>query len=102
MRNVDLYPTQPLVPQSLALGDDFFKGSGTDFGLRICACLCLGEEGYTNTNGQLSGAPRKREERPSLDCTRDETGLKVEARFPKTPCDEAVSSTNKMNRVQRA
>jgi hypothetical protein len=101
MRYVNLYPTQPLVPQCLASCDDCFKGGGTDLGLRICARLCLRDEGDTDANGHLRGAPRKREERPSLDRTFDETDLEVEARFTETLRDEAVSSKRGSEGVMR-
>ncbi len=94
MRDVNLYPTQPLVPQCLASRDDIFKGGGADLGLRICARLCLREEGDTDANDHLGGASRKREERPSLDHTFDETDREVEVCFAETPRDDAVSSTD--------
>jgi len=63
MRHVDLYPTQPLIPQCLAPGFNFIERSSANFGFRVGASLLLGEERNSDVDDHLRWAPRKREER---------------------------------------
>ena len=89
--HVYLYPTQALIPQCLALSEDFFKRGSANFGFRIVARLILRNERNPDANVHLGWVPCKREESARFDYTADEVNREVELRFTKTSRNDAVS-----------
>ena len=59
MRHVNLYPTQPVVPQCLALALNIVKRGGTNLGFRVGTSLFLGEERNSAADDHLRWVPRE-------------------------------------------
>ena len=90
MRDVYLYPTQPLVPQRLAPRLYLIERSSADFGFRVGTSLLLREERNSDADGHLRWAPRKREERAGFHHVANKATRESKLRFAKSSCDEAV------------
>jgi hypothetical protein len=90
MRHVNLYSTQPLIPQCLALGLYFIERSSADFGFRVGTSLLLREERNSDTDDNLRWAPGKREERAGFHHVTNKAAREYKLRFAKSSRDEAV------------
>jgi hypothetical protein len=90
MRHVYLYPTQPLIPQCLALGLYLIERSSANFGFRVGTSLLLGEERNSDSDDHLCWAPRIREERAGFHHVANEAIRESKLRFAKSSHDEAV------------
>jgi hypothetical protein len=90
MRHVYLYPTQPLIPQCLALGLYFIERSSANFGLRIGTSLLLRKERNSDADDHLRRAPRKREERAGFHHAANKATRESKLRFTKSSRYEAV------------
>ena len=90
MRHVYLYPTQPLIPQYLALGLYLIKRSSADFGLLVGTSLLLRKEGNSDADDHLCWASRKREERAGFHHVANKATRESKLRFTKSSRYEAV------------
>jgi hypothetical protein len=97
MRHVYLYPTQPLIPQCLALGLNFIKRGSTNLGFRVGTSLLLREERNANADDHLCWALRKLEERARFNHVTRRTTREYELCFAKSSYDVAVPMFPKFN-----
>jgi hypothetical protein len=102
MRHVYLYPTQPLIPQCLALGLYLIERSIADFRFRVCTSLLLREERNSDPDDHLRWAPRKREERAGFHHVAIKATRESKLRFAKSSCDQAVPVLPKLQLPTRS
>ena len=97
MGHVYLYPTQPLIPQCLALGLNFIKRGSTNLGFRVGTSLFPREERNADPDDHLCWVPREREERARFNHITSRITREYELCCAKSSYDVAVPVLPKFN-----
>ena len=102
MRHVYLYPTQPLIPQCLALSLYLVERRVSDFGFRVGTSLLLGKERNSDADEHSRWTPRKREQRARFHHVANKGTWETKLCFTKSSRDDAVPVLQNLNYQREA